>query len=99
MAILVAVVSLIVGASLGPEAPLGRAVGAAGTWLARRKGGDETEVRTATFTGMSGMFGGEADFVLARAILMAAFNSFAVRLALTETVSEVAVQVASGGGS
>jgi hypothetical protein len=48
---------------------------------------------------MSGMFGGEADFVLARAILMAAVNSFAVRLALTETVSEVAVQVASGGGS
>lgn len=57
-AVLIAFVSLIGGASLGPEAPLGTAGGAAGTWLARRRGGDEADVRTATFTGMSGMFGG-----------------------------------------
>ncbi len=57
-AVLIALVSLIGGASLGPEAPLGTAGGAAGTWLARRTGGDEEDVRTDTFVGMSGIFGG-----------------------------------------
>ncbi|MEA1903790.1 MAG: chloride channel protein [Actinomycetota bacterium] len=57
-ALLVAVISLIGGASLGPEAPLGTAGGAAGTWLARRAGADEERVRVATFTGISGAFGG-----------------------------------------
>ena len=56
--ILIAVVSLISGPSLGPEAPLGAAGGAAGTWLARRRGGDSEDVRQASFVGISGAFGG-----------------------------------------
>ena len=54
----IAVVSLVGGASLGPEAPLGTASGAAGTWLARRDGADAEGVRALTFIGMSGAFGG-----------------------------------------
>lgn len=57
-AIGIAVISLVGGASLGPEAPLGTAGGAAGTWLARRRGGDDAEVRQATFMGISAAFGG-----------------------------------------
>lgn len=54
----IAVISLISGPSLGPEAPLGAAGGAAGTWLARRRNGDVDEVRQMTFIGISGAFGG-----------------------------------------
>ena len=54
----IAVISLISGPSLGPEAPLGTAGGAAGTWLARRRNGDHGTVRQMTFVGMSGAFGG-----------------------------------------
>lgn len=57
-AALVAVVSLVGGASLGPEGPLGTGTGAMGTWLARRRGWDEEQTRTATFVGMSAAFGG-----------------------------------------
>ena len=57
-ALLVAVVSLIGGASLGPEAPVGTGAGAAGTWLARRRGADDATTRATTFAGMSAAFGG-----------------------------------------
>ncbi|MGA7097097.1 MAG: chloride channel protein [Acidimicrobiia bacterium] len=57
-ALLIALVSLLGGASLGPEAPLGTAGGAAGTWWARRGGAGDDDVRTATFTGISAVFGG-----------------------------------------
>ncbi len=57
-AIGIAIISLISGPSLGPEAPLGAAGGAAGTWLARRTKGDQESVRRMTFIGMSGAFGG-----------------------------------------
>lgn len=57
-AVLVAVVSLIGGASLGPEAPLGTGAGAAGTWLARHNRADEATTRALTFAGMSAAFGG-----------------------------------------
>lgn len=40
-AILVSLISLIGGASVGPEAPLGTAGGSAGTWLATRAGEDD----------------------------------------------------------
>ena len=56
--LLIAVVSLISGPSLGPEAPLGAAGGAAGTWLARRRTGDADDVRQLSFIGISGAFGG-----------------------------------------
>jgi H+/Cl- antiporter ClcA len=57
-AIGIAVISLVGGASLGPEAPLGTAGGAAGTWLARRAGDDADRRRQLTFIGISGAFGG-----------------------------------------
>jgi H+/Cl- antiporter ClcA len=57
-ALLIAIVSLIGGASLGPEAPLATAAGGAGTWLARRTGGNDLDTRVATFSGISGVFGG-----------------------------------------
>lgn len=54
----IAVLTLISGPSLGPEAPMGTAGGAAGTWLARRRGGDARAVRRLSFIGISGAFGG-----------------------------------------
>lgn len=54
----VAVLTLISGPSLGPEAPMGTAGGAAGTWLARRSNGDAQTVRRMSFIGISGAFGG-----------------------------------------
>jgi len=54
----IAVLSLVSGPSLGPEAPMGTAGGAAGTWLARRRGGDAATVRQLSFIGISGAFGG-----------------------------------------
>ena len=57
-ALLVAVISLIGGGSLGPEAPVGTGAGAAGTWLARRRGADDATTRALTFAGMSAAFGG-----------------------------------------
>jgi H+/Cl- antiporter ClcA len=54
----IAVLTLISGPSLGPEAPMGTAGGAAGTWLARRRGGDAETVRQMSFIGISGAFGG-----------------------------------------
>jgi len=57
-ALLIAWVSLVGGASLGPEAPLGTAGGGAGTWLSRRTGGDAEDTRVATFAGISAVFGG-----------------------------------------
>jgi H+/Cl- antiporter ClcA len=57
-ALLIAIVSLIGGASLGPEAPLATAGGGAGTWLSRRTGGGDVDTRVATFSGISAVFGG-----------------------------------------
>lgn len=54
----IAVLTLVSGPSLGPEAPMGTAGGAAGTWLARRRGGDADSVRRMSFIGISGAFGG-----------------------------------------
>jgi H+/Cl- antiporter ClcA len=51
-------VSLIGGASLGPEKALGSTVGGAGAWLSRRRHltADETQVNT--FSGFAGAYGG-----------------------------------------
>jgi H+/Cl- antiporter ClcA len=53
--VLTAFVSLISGASLGPEAPLADASGGIGTWVADRMKLDERETRTLGFSGLSGM--------------------------------------------
>ncbi len=57
-AVAVALVSLVAGASLGPEAPLATGAGGAVTWWRERRGGDATSVRAANEAAVSGIFGG-----------------------------------------
>lgn len=57
-AVVVSTVSLIGGASLGPEAALGIAGGAVGTWVSRRRQLREDTRATNTLTGMSAAYGG-----------------------------------------
>jgi H+/Cl- antiporter ClcA len=54
----VSAVSLIGGASLGPEVALGSMGGGAGTWLARRRDLDNDEIKATTLSGIGGAFGG-----------------------------------------
>jgi H+/Cl- antiporter ClcA len=54
----VSAVSLVGGASLGPEAALGSMGGGLGTWISERRKDDEATQRTNTLTGMSGAYGG-----------------------------------------
>lgn len=53
--VLTSFISLISGASLGPEAPLADACGGIGTWVSDRLGLDEKETRTMGYGGLSGM--------------------------------------------
>lgn len=53
--VLTALVSLIAGGSLGPEAPMADACGGIGTWLADRLKLDERSTRSLGFSGLSGM--------------------------------------------
>jgi H+/Cl- antiporter ClcA len=53
--VVTAFVSLISGASLGPEAPLADACGGIGTWPSDRLKLDEQETRTMGYSGVSGM--------------------------------------------
>jgi H+/Cl- antiporter ClcA len=53
--VITAFVSLITGASLGPEAPLADACGGIGTWVSDRLKLDEKETRTMGYGGLSGM--------------------------------------------
>ncbi|MGW8250649.1 MAG: chloride channel protein, partial [Anaerolineales bacterium] len=53
--VVTAFVSLMSGASLGPEAPLADACGGIGTWAADRLNLDEQETRTLGYGGLSGM--------------------------------------------
>ncbi|MCL1588057.1 MAG: chloride channel protein [Actinomycetia bacterium] len=57
-AIIVSFVSLVGGASLGPEAPLVVAASGFGNWLTRRAGASVADTRTATFSGAAGALGG-----------------------------------------
>ena len=54
----VSAVSLLGGASLGPEAALGQIGGAAGGWLAERRNLDDDHRASLTLSGMAGAFGG-----------------------------------------
>ncbi|MGI9540091.1 MAG: chloride channel protein [Miltoncostaeaceae bacterium] len=67
----VSAVSLIGGASLGPEAALGSMGGGFATWLSRRRGLDEEMTKTNTLNGMSGAFGGllSAPFLAAMLVI------------------------------
>jgi len=53
--VITALVSLVSGASLGPEAPLADACGGIGTWAADRLKYNEQETRTMGYSGVSGM--------------------------------------------
>lgn len=53
--VITALVSLVAGASLGPEAPLADACGGIGTWAADKLKLDEKETRTLGYGGLSGM--------------------------------------------
>lgn len=53
--VITAFVSLISGASLGPEAPLADATGGVGTWISDRLHLDERETRAMGYSGVSGM--------------------------------------------
>jgi H+/Cl- antiporter ClcA len=55
--VLTALVSLIMGGSLGPEAPMADACGSVGTWLAQRLRKDERTTRSMGYSGISGMLG------------------------------------------
>ena len=55
--VITAFVSLISGASLGPEAPLADATGGIGTWLSDRLKLNQDETRTMGYGGFSGMLG------------------------------------------
>ena len=54
----VSAVSLVGGASLGPEQALGSMGGGLGTWVSERRGDDQDKQATTTLTGMSGAYGG-----------------------------------------
>lgn len=54
----VSAVSLIGGASLGPEAALGSMGGGIGSWLSARRGESEEVRRANTLNGMAGAYGG-----------------------------------------
>lgn len=53
--VVTAFVSLVAGASLGPEAPLADACGGVGTWVSDRLKLDARETRTMGYGGLSGM--------------------------------------------
>ena len=54
----VSAVSLIGGASLGPEKALGTIGGGAGSWIARRRALDEEDSQVNTLAGFAGAYGG-----------------------------------------
>ena len=56
--VVVSAVSLIGGASLGPEKPLGSLGGGAGTWLSKRRGLSEEDAQLNTLSGFAGAYGG-----------------------------------------
>ncbi len=51
-------VSLMAGASLGPEKALGATVGGAGAWMSKRRGMSDEQTQTNTFSGIAGAYGG-----------------------------------------
>jgi H+/Cl- antiporter ClcA len=73
-AVAVSLVSLVGGASLGPEDALGKMGGGLGTWVSERRKLDKSTSATNALSGMSGAFGG----LLSSPILA---TSFVVELA------------------
>jgi len=67
--VITAFVSLVSGASLGPEAPLADACGGMGTWISDRLKLNEQETRTMGYSGVSGMLAAFISNPLGGAIL------------------------------
>ncbi len=55
--VITAFVSLSMGGSLGPEAPMADACGSVGTWVSEKLHKDERSIRSLGFSGISGMLG------------------------------------------
>jgi H+/Cl- antiporter ClcA len=56
--VVISAVSLIGGASLGPEKALGSVGGGAGTWIAKRRKFDSEDSQVNVLSGMAGAYGG-----------------------------------------
>jgi H+/Cl- antiporter ClcA len=56
--VLISAISLIGGASLGPEKALGSVGGGAGSWIARRRGFSSEDSQVNVLSGMAGSYGG-----------------------------------------
>ena len=67
--VITAFVSLISGASLGPEAPLADACGGIGTWISDRLKLNDDETRTMGYSGVSGMLAAFITMPLSGAVL------------------------------
>jgi H+/Cl- antiporter ClcA len=94
-AVAVSLVSLIGGASLGPEDALGKLGGGLGTWVSARRKLDESTSATNTLSGMSAAYGGLLSSpILATALTVeiarpkrAAFANTLVAALLSSTVA------------
>ena len=56
--LVVSAVSLMGGASLGPEKTLGSTVGGAAAWISQRRGLSDEQIQTNTFSGFAGPMAG-----------------------------------------
>ena len=68
--IVIALISLVSGASVGPEAPLGAIGGGIGTWASERQGLSKEIREVNTLSGMAGAFGGFFSSPLVSSILV-----------------------------
>lgn len=55
---MVSAVSLMGGASLGPEKTPGSTVGGAAAWISQRQGLTDEQIQTNTFSAFAGAYGG-----------------------------------------
>ncbi|NYJ08255.1 chloride channel protein [Petropleomorpha daqingensis] len=94
-AVAVSLVSLVGGASLGPEDALGKMGGGLGTWLSERRKLDETARATNTLSGMSAAYGGLlASPILATALVVEIARPRRARLADVLVAALLAATVA-----
>lgn len=77
--LLTAIVSLVSGGALGPEAPLMDTTGGIGTWLADRTKAERPVTATLTFSGLSGMLGSYLSSTFAAPILILESSSGGVK--------------------
>jgi H+/Cl- antiporter ClcA len=94
-AVLVSLVSLVGGASLGPEDALGKIGGGLGTWVSERQKLSEDVQATNTLSGMSGAYGGLlASPVLATILILEIARQKAQRFADTLVASLLSSSIA-----